>query len=87
MVALTFVGESNTFVIFGIVTIISLGFIFTSVPETKGMNLEQIEASIGVFLTYLYSHSLLYCRFFCHSSLPIPKEVWKANILSCVNTP
>jgi hypothetical protein len=69
MVALSFVplhdlfGESNTFVIFGIVSIISFRFIITTIPDTKGLNLEQIEANIGVFLTHLYSHSLLFCSF------------------------
>ena len=46
------VGKSNTFVIFGIVSIISLGFIITTVPKTKGLNLEQIKATIGVFFTH-----------------------------------
>ena len=40
------VGQSNTFVIFGIISIISLGFIITTVPETKGLSLEQIEAKL-----------------------------------------
>lgn len=40
------VGESYTFVIFGIVSLVALGFIFTSVPETKGLSLEQITAKL-----------------------------------------
>ncbi|XP_024367113.1 D-xylose-proton symporter-like 3, chloroplastic [Physcomitrium patens] len=40
------VGESYTFVIFGIVSLFALVFIFTSVPETKGLTLEQITAKL-----------------------------------------
>lgn len=40
------VGESFTFVIFGIVSLVALVFIFTSVPETKGLSLEQITAKL-----------------------------------------
>ena len=40
------VGESFTFLIFGIVSLVALTFIFTSVPETKGLSLEQITAKL-----------------------------------------
>lgn len=40
------VGESYTFVIFGIVSLVALVFIYTSVPETKGLSLEQITAKL-----------------------------------------
>lgn len=40
------VGESGTFVIFGIVSLVALTFIFVSVPETKGLSLEQITAKL-----------------------------------------
>lgn len=40
------VGESYTFVIFGVLSLAALTFIFTSVPETKGLSLEQITAKL-----------------------------------------
>lgn len=40
------VGESYTFVIFGIIGTLALTFIYTSVPETKGLSLEQISAKL-----------------------------------------
>jgi hypothetical protein len=40
------VGESNTFLIFGVISLAALAFIFTSVPETKGLSLEQITAKL-----------------------------------------
>lgn len=40
------VGDTCTFVIFGIVSVIALLFIVTTVPETKGLSLEQIEAKL-----------------------------------------
>ena len=51
------VGESNTFIIFGIVSIILLEFIITTVPKTKGLNLGQIEVTMGVILTPILSLS------------------------------
>lgn len=40
------VGVTYTFVIFGIISVIALSFIVTTVPETKGLTLEQIEAKL-----------------------------------------
>lgn len=40
------VGESYTFVIFGVISVVALGFVVTSVPETKGLSLEEIEAKL-----------------------------------------
>ncbi|KAG0557091.1 hypothetical protein KC19_11G101500 [Ceratodon purpureus] len=40
------VGETFTFVIFGVIGIIALVFVITTVPETKGLTLEQIEAKL-----------------------------------------
>jgi len=40
------VGDTCTFVIFGILSVIALLFIVTTVPETKGLSLEQIEAKL-----------------------------------------
>ncbi|KAG0622798.1 hypothetical protein M758_3G124200 [Ceratodon purpureus] len=40
------VGESSTFLIFGIISLVALAFIVTSVPETKGLSLEQITAKL-----------------------------------------
>ena len=40
------VGTTSTFVIFGVIGIIALVFVITSVPETKGLTLEQIEAKL-----------------------------------------
>ncbi len=40
------VGVSATFIIFGIIGLISLIFIVLAVPETKGLSLEQIEAKL-----------------------------------------
>lgn len=37
-------GAWPTFAIFGVITAISLVFIYAEVPETKGLSLEQIEA-------------------------------------------
>lgn len=40
------VGETYTFLIFGVISVIALVFIVTRVPETKGLSLEQIEAKL-----------------------------------------
>lgn len=40
------VGEANTFVIFGVISVVALAFVVTSVPETKGLTLEEIEAKL-----------------------------------------
>lgn len=40
------VGETFTFVIFGVIGVIALVFVITTVPETKGLTLEQIEAKL-----------------------------------------
>ncbi|KAH7429178.1 hypothetical protein KP509_09G033900 [Ceratopteris richardii] len=42
-----FLGASMTFVTFGVIGVISLLFIMSSVPETKGLTLEEIEAKIS----------------------------------------
>lgn len=39
-------GESITFAIFGVVGLFALAFIVVSVPETKGLSLEEIEAKL-----------------------------------------
>eukprot|EP00250_Pteridium_aquilinum_P003033 c13363_g1_i1 orf=87-1769(+) len=43
----TLLGAPSTFFAFGIIGIIALVFIITSVPETKGLSLEEIEAKIS----------------------------------------
>lgn len=40
------VGETCTFLIFGVISVFALVFVVTSVPETKGLTLEQIEAKL-----------------------------------------
>lgn len=37
------IGEANTFWIFGLITLVSMGFVYYFVPETKGKSLENIE--------------------------------------------
>lgn len=40
------VGDTCTFIIFGLISVLALLFIVTTVPETKGLSLEQIEAKL-----------------------------------------
>ena len=40
---LEILGKSTTFFIFGLITILSLFFVYFFVPETKGISLEKIE--------------------------------------------
>lgn len=40
------VGETFTFVIFGVISVVALVFVVTTVPETKGLTLEEIEAKL-----------------------------------------
>lgn len=40
------VGETFTFVIFGVISVAALVFVVTTVPETKGLTLEEIEAKL-----------------------------------------
>ncbi len=40
------IGQTYTFIIFGIMGLFSLVFILVAVPETKGLSLEQIEAKL-----------------------------------------
>lgn len=40
------VGESFSFVIFGVIGVGALTFIVATVPETRGLSLEEIEAKL-----------------------------------------
>ncbi|KAL2898926.1 D-xylose-proton symporter-like 3 chloroplastic [Bienertia sinuspersici] len=40
-------GADNLFVIFGVIALLSLLFVLTIVPETKGLSLEEIEAKLS----------------------------------------
>ena len=42
-VELQFIGSSSTFYVYAVVLVISVYFIYSRVPETKGMTLEEIE--------------------------------------------
>jgi len=52
IVALTFlsiihqIGMTQTFYLFALLCLLTLGFIFYFIPETKGVSLEQIERNI-----------------------------------------
>lgn len=37
-------GAENLFLVFGVIALMALGFVVTSVPETKGLSLEEIES-------------------------------------------
>jgi len=39
-------GAENLFLLFGVIALLSLVFVVTSVPETKGLTLEEIESKI-----------------------------------------
>lgn len=39
-------GAENLFLLFGAIAILALVFVITSVPETKGLSLEEIESKI-----------------------------------------
>lgn len=40
-------GAGNLFLLFGAIAILALVFVVTSVPETKGLTLEEIESKLS----------------------------------------
>jgi sugar porter (SP) family MFS transporter len=45
-VLLAYIGESSTFLIYFFISVLSIGFVYFFIPETKGVSLEKIEENV-----------------------------------------